>query len=71
MNETNTKNKSFKKATTMSIIFRDILINEQIFFSPQVKRSVNISNKHGICELPHELPNDLRLMKLGNIRKIL
>ena len=27
----------------------------QIFFSPQVKQSVIISNKHGICELPPEL----------------
>ena len=46
---------------------------EQVFPSPQVKRSVNISNKYGIYELPHELPNDLRLKdlkKLGNIRKI-
>ena len=39
----------------------------QIFLSPQVKRIVIISNKHGIYELPHELPNDLRLMKLGNL----
>ena len=31
----------------------------QIFLSPQVKRSAIISNKHGICELPHEFPNDL------------
>ena len=37
-----------------------------IFFSPPVKRSVIISNKHGIYELPHELPNDLRLRILGN-----
>ena len=29
-----------------------------------------ISNKHGIYELPHELPNDLRVSKLGKIRKI-
>ena len=46
----------------------------QIFLSPQVKQIVIISNKHGICELPHELPNDLRffkdLRKLGNIKKI-
>ena len=35
----------------------------QIFFSPQVKRRAIISNKHGIYELPHELPNDLRLRK--------
>ena len=41
---------------------------DKIFVSPQVKRIVIISNKHGIYELPHELPNDLR--KLGNIKKI-
>ena len=34
---------------------------------PQVKWSVIISNKHGICKLPHELPNNLlRLKILGN-----
>ena len=47
-------------------IFSDILIDEQIFFSPQVKGSMIISNEHGIHELPHELPNDLRLRILGN-----
>ena len=36
------------------------------FFSPRVKGSMHISNKHGIYELPHELPNDLRLRILGN-----
>ena len=50
------------------IIFWDILMVEQTFLSPQVKRSVIISNKHGIYQLAHELPNDLRLM--GSIRKI-
>ena len=35
-------------------------------FLVQVKRIVIISNKHGIYELPHELPNDLRLRTLGN-----
>ena len=30
----------------------------QIFFSPQVKQSVIISNKTGIHESSHELPND-------------
>ena len=44
----------------------DNFTDEQIFFSPQVKRSVIISNKHNIYELPHELPNDLRLRKLEN-----
>ena len=38
----------------------------QIFFSPQVKRSVIISNEYGIYDLPHELPNDLRLRILEN-----
>ena len=38
----------------------------QIFLSPQMKRIVIISDKHGI----YELPNDLRLRKLGNIKKI-
>ena len=34
---------------------------KQILLSPQVERGAVISNKHGIYELPHELPNDLRL----------
>ena len=37
-----------------------------IFNSPQVKRWEIISFKHGIYEMPHELPNDLRLRKLKN-----
>ena len=36
----------------------------KIFVSPQVKRIVIISNKHGIYELLHELPNELRLEML-------
>ena len=32
---------------------------EQIFLSPQVKRSVIIAYTHGINELPQELLNDL------------
>ena len=39
---------------------------DKIFVSTQAKRIVIISNKHGIYELPHELPNDLRLRTLGN-----
>ena len=39
---------------------------EQIFVSPQVKPCMIISNKHGIYEFPHELPNNLRLKILGN-----
>ena len=56
-------------ATTMLIIFWDFLMVEH-FLLPQVKRSVIISNKDGIYKLSHELPNELRLRKLGNIRKI-
>ena len=52
----------------MFIIFWEILIDDQIFFSPQVKRNMSISNKHGIQELPYDLPNDLRL-KILEIRK--
>ena len=36
----------------------------QIFLSSLVKQSAIISNKHGIYELAHELPNDLRLWKI-------
>ena len=38
----------------------------QILLSPQVKRWAIITYKHGIWELRHELPNDLRLRTLGN-----
>ena len=41
-------------------MFWDFLILYQIFLSPQVKRSVIISNKHGIYQSLHELPNNLR-----------
>ena len=36
---------SMSRPTIMFIIFRDFLMVEQIFLSPQVKRSVIISNK--------------------------
>ena len=36
----------------------DFLLFLRIFLSPQVKRIVIITNKHGIYELPHELSND-------------
>ena len=38
----------------------------KIFLSTHVKRLAIIAYKHGIYELPHELPNDLRLRILGN-----
>ena len=42
----------------------------QILFLPQVKRWAIITYKHGIYEWPHKLSNDLRLTKLGNIKKV-
>ena len=57
---------SLVKSTTMNKIFWEFWLLYQIFFSPQVKWSVIISNKHGIHELPHKLPNTLRLRILGN-----
>ena len=49
----------------MEILLWDFLMFYQIFLSPQVKRSAIISNKQGLYELSHELPNDLRLRILG------
>ena len=42
----------------------------QIFLSPQVKRCASITYKHGIHKLTHKFPNDLRLKKLLNIKKV-
>ena len=52
------------KTTILFIIFWDFLMFYQIFYSPQVKRMMIISNKHGI----YELPNDLR-RRILEIRK--
>ena len=53
-------------STIMVITFLDFLMFDQIFLSLTVKQSVVISNKHGIYELPHEFPNDLKSRILGN-----
>ena len=58
-----------KKATIMEIILRDFLMFHQILLSPRVKRNSIISNKQSVYELPHKLPNDLRLRILGNKEK--
>ena len=55
-----------KEFTIMVTIFRDFLMLDQTFLSPQAKQSVIISDTHGIYELLQELPNDLRLSILGN-----
>ena len=49
-------------ATISFIMFWDFSMFCQIFLSPQVKPWAIITYKHGIYELPHELPNDLRLL---------
>ena len=43
------------------IIFSDVLMFHQIIPSPEVKRWEIIGFKPAMYELPHELPNDLRL----------
>ena len=53
----------------MEIILWDFLMFYQIFLSPQVKRSAITSNKQGVYELSHELPNDVRLRILGKKEK--
>ena len=42
----------------------------QTFLSPQVKPCAIITYKHGVYELPHALPNGLRLRELENIKKV-
>ena len=41
----------------------------EIFLSSQVKRWAIITYKHGIYELPHELPKDIRVRKYLEIVK--
>ena len=52
-------------STIIFTIFWDFLFY-QILLSPQVKRCMIITFEHGMTELPHELPNDVRLKILGN-----
>ena len=42
----------------------------QIYILPQVKQCTIITYKPGICELPRELPNDLRLWKTSGSQEI-
>ena len=41
-------------------------IPEETRGAGKIKRWTIITYKHGICELPHELPNDLKQRILGN-----
>ena len=51
---------------TMVILIGEFLMVHQFFSSPQVKRSLIISNKSGIYQLPNKLQNDLRLRIIRN-----
>ena len=48
--------------TILVVILWDVLVFAQISLSPQVKRSVIISNKIGLYKLPHKMTNDLNLV---------
>ena len=52
------------KTTIITIIFWDFFMLDEI--SPQGKQSVIITNRHGLYEFPHDLPNDVILRILGN-----
>ena len=51
--------------TIMVKIFWDFSLFDQIFLSSQEKPSLIISNKHGIYQLSHDFPNNLKLQILG------
>ena len=48
------------------IILLAFFMYYQIFYSQQVKQYAIITYKHDIYELPHELPNNIKLRILGN-----
>ena len=56
--------------TIIETILWEFLMFYQIFLSWQVKCCAIISNKQSVYELPHELPNDLRLRIFGNKEKL-
>ena len=57
--------------TAVLIIFCNLQISYQMFFSQQVKWNVIITNKNGKCELTDELPNDVRLKKISKLHGII
>ena len=62
------KHKIIIQTRTIFIIFWDFLIFYQIFLSVKVIQCAIIIYKHGIYQLPHELSNDLTLIRLGFLR---
>ena len=55
-----------KSAALQKSLVKAVAGAVSIFLAPQVKRCAIITYKHGIYELPHELPKDLTLRILGN-----
>ena len=55
-----------QSATIMDIIFRNFATFQKSLDSPQVKQRLISSIKSIVYELPHQLPNDLRLRILSN-----
>ena len=53
-------------STTSFIMFWNFSMFYQTFLSPQLKRCVIITYKHGMYELPHQLLTDVKLRILGN-----
>ena len=66
LSRTEEKYLELRVSTIILIASWNSLIFYQLFLSPQVKRCAIISYKQGINELPHKLPNDLRLKILDN-----
>ena len=62
--------KHLQQLAMIFIIFLDFMVFYQIFLPLQVKRCQIITYKHGIYELSHELPNDLRLRIQGNLEML-
>ena len=52
--------------TEITFVEKTVAFNQLQSFSTQVKESTIISYKHGIYELCHKLPNNLRHRTLGN-----
>ena len=55
-----------RKTIILVIIFWNVAMFQYRSYQPQVKRNLISSISNLVYELPHELPNDLRLKILGN-----
>ena len=68
-------NKSIKSKRKFSNHFHDILrlfdVLSNFPFTKKVKRCAIITYKHGMCELPHELPKHLRPRKVSKLHRMI